>query len=191
MTYFLMILFFLIDGNDTTVLKLQSKFESIKFLQADFNQINSTGSSLTGRFYFKKENNYRIELASNIIISDGSSIWNEDTKRRKVVISNIDEDPLAFSLYDYIYNYPSKCEISEETSDDGFVIILDGKNTDLNFKTAKLWINDRYLINKIVVTDFGGNSFTLSFTNIIIDKSIDGSYFQFEHDGDKKLIDLR
>ena len=100
----MILLLFVQDGS--VVSKLQDKFLSINTLQADFTQSSSSGTSIKGKFLFKKENNYRIILASNIIISDGETIWNKDIERKKVVISNVDEDPLAFSLSDYILYYP-------------------------------------------------------------------------------------
>ena len=189
---FLMLSLFLFQGeSNTTIKKLQDKFNSIQYLQADFSQGSDGENFLSGKFYFFKEDNYRLELPNNIIISDGSSIWNEDTKRNKIIISNVDEDPLAFSLSEYIFEYPSKCSITEEKQSDGFLLILTVRDTNLNFKSAKLWINNNYLIRKIVATDFGGNSFNLQFSNIEIDKSIDKSFFEFKYDGIKKIIDLR
>jgi len=177
--------------DQSMVEKLQEKFESINYLQADFNQSAGSQNSLSGKFYFKKENNYRIDLSSNTIISDGFSIWNIDKKRNKVIISNLDEDPLAFSLSDYIYNYPAKCEVTEEATSDGFILTLSGINTDLNFKTAKLSVNQDYLIKKISVTDFGENTFILKFSNIKINDTINNSLFIYKDDGDAKIIDLR
>lgn len=177
--------------DQSIVEKLQEKFESINYLQADFNQSAGSQNSLSGKFYFKKENNYRIDLSSNTIISDGFSIWNIDKKRNKVIISNLDEDPLAFSLSDYIYNYPAKCEVTEAATSDGFILTLSGINTDLNFKTAKLSVNQDYLIENISVTDFGENTFILKFSNIKINDTINNSLFIYKDDGDAKIIDLR
>ncbi len=188
---FLMIALLFPSQSESTLKKLQTKFESIRYLQADFSQNSNGESSLSGKFYFSKDNNYRIELRNNIIISDGSSIWNEDIKRKKVIISNIDEDPLAFSLYEYIYEYPSKCVVTEEKIDGGYILTLAGENANLNFRTVKLWLNNSYLINKIVVTDFSGSSFMLQFNNIVVDKFIDSSYFEYSKDDNKKIIDLR
>ena len=181
----------LIGNSDGTITKLQNKFESIKYLQADFKQSSKEGKSISGKFYFSKKNNYRIELGNNVIISDGESIWNEDSKRKKVVISRIDEDPLAFSLSEYIYDYPAKCKISEEKVDNGYLINLDASNTDLNFKTARLWINENYLITKISVIDFGGNEFLLNFNNIVIDRVLESDLFIYKIDNSKKIIDIR
>lgn len=177
--------------SESIVKKLQRKFETINYLQADFSQSTGIENSLKGKFYFSKENNYRIELPNNLIISDGVSIWNIDNKRDKVIISNIDEDPLAFSFSEYIFSYPAKCEVTEENTSNGYLITLSGEKSDLNFKTAKLWINENFLINKITVTDFGENVFTLNFLNIVIDKTFSDSLFLFEDNGNKKIIDLR
>ena len=189
--FFVISIIFFQFGNQTVIERLQQKFESINYLQADFSQSAGNQNFLNGKFYFKKENNYRIELSSNTIISDGLSIWNVDKKRNKVIISNLDEDPLAFSLSDYIYNYPAKCEVTEETTTDGFLLTLSGKNTDLNFESARLSVNQDYLIIKITVTDFGGNTFILKFSNIKINDAIDKSFFNYKDDGSNKIIDLR
>lgn len=188
----LVLTLFLFQGNDTTTItKMQTKFESIKYLQADFSQGANSKNFLKGKFYFLKEDNYRLELPNNIIISDGISIWNEDIKRNKVIISNVDEDPLAFSLSEYIYEYPSKCSITEEELDEGYVLNLSAVDSELTFKQAKLWINKNFLIEKILVVDFGGNTFNLQFSNIVIDRSINESLFLYKNIHENKVIDLR
>lgn len=188
---FLIFALFFQSNGETTVQKLQNKFESIENLQADFSQNSNGKSSLKGKFYFSKENNYRIELSKNTIISDGSSIWNHDISRKKAIVSNIEEDPLAFSLSEYIFDYPEKCEVKEEKDGNNYLLILNGEKTDLQFKTAKLWVNTDYLISKISVLDFGGNSFTLNFKNIKIDIPLSNSLFEYINNDNVKLIDLR
>ncbi|MCB0752322.1 MAG: outer membrane lipoprotein carrier protein LolA [Ignavibacteriae bacterium] len=177
--------------SDSLISKMQNKFESINNLQADFVQSSNGQNIMQGNFYFSKDENYRIELKNNTIISNGKSIWNLDNKRSKVIISNIDEDPLAFSLKEYIYDYPEKCDVKEEKNDDGYLLTLTAVNTELNFKTARLWVNNNYLIDKITVVDFGGNSFSLQFKNINVLDKIDDSYFEYKGDSKTKLIDLR
>lgn len=192
MINFIFALMIILPSNaDSTILKLQEKFESINYLQSDFKQSANDGKSISGKFYFSKTNNYRIELSNNIIISDGKSIWNEDKGRKKVVVSNVDEDPLSFSLSEYIYDYPNKCKVSEEKLNNGFLIILDGNDTDLNFKIAKLWINKDYLIEKISVVDFGGNEFLLNFSSIVTNKPLDSKLFKYQENENNKVIDLR
>ncbi len=192
MNLLLMLIFLVMPVNQKdTITKLQNKFEQITYFSADFSQGISGSNSLSGKFYFSKENNYRIELPDNIIFSDGNTIWNRDIKRKKVIISNVDEDPLAFSFYEYIYDYPSKCEVSEKKSGNEIILTLSSRESDLNFKTAQLWISQDYLITKIRVTDFSGSAFSLLFSNINVNNKIDASKFKFQNDADLKVIDLR
>lgn len=174
-----------------TITEMQNKFESITNLQAEFKQSAGSTNFLLGKFYFKKENSYRIELPNNIIISDGKSIWNEDLKRNKVVISSVEEDPLAFSLAEYIYEYPKKCKVIEEKHNNGFLITLLPSDSNLNFKSAKLMINSDFLITKIDVIDFAGNKFVLKFSDIKTDVDLKDSFFVFEDSLNKKIIDIR
>ncbi len=149
---------------DSTIIEMQKKFESISTFKAEFVQTANSKSIMQGQFYFSKNDNYRIELKSNTIISDGNSIWNIDNTRKKVIISNIEEDPLAFSLRDYIYEYPQKCKVTSEKMDKNITIVnLQADDDGLNFKNAKLWISQDYLITKIQFSDYGGNEFHVHF----------------------------
>ncbi len=171
--------------------KIQQKFESIKTLQADFVQTSNNVNLMKGKFYFSQKENYRIELKNNTLISDGSTIWNIDKKRNKVIISNVEDDPLAFSLNEYIYEYPEKCKITTLKMDDYSLIILDSDGANLNFKLAKLWINKDYLITKILIEDFSGGEYEFSFTDIKLNSNLDSEIFIYRENKDYKTIDLR
>jgi outer membrane lipoprotein-sorting protein len=70
------------------------------------------------------------------------------------------------------------------------LLFLDAADTDLKFKSAKLWITNNYLIEKILVVDFAGNLFTLQFSNISIPNRLDDSLFTY-NEPNYKVIDLR
>lgn len=183
-------LVFLQEGS--SIQKVQSKFNSLNNFQSDFVQMSNNKVGLKGKFYFSKENNYRIELQNNIIISNGTTIWNFDKKRNRVVISNVEDDPLSFSLREYIFNYPIKCSITEKKINKNKIVIsLKPRSDEINFKEAKLFLTDNYLINKIEVEDFNGSSFSFIFSNIKVDKNISPKLFQFVNNSDAKIIDLR
>ncbi|MEE9430100.1 MAG: outer membrane lipoprotein carrier protein LolA [Melioribacteraceae bacterium] len=181
-----------VDTNNNTVEKLQKKFDSLTNLQADFVQLTNNEEGMKGKFYFTQKDKYRIELKNNTIISDEISIWNWDKKRDKVIISNIEDDPLSFSLREYIFNYPGKCTVTERSLGGGETLVtLKAENTELNFESANLWITDNNLISKIEVKDFNNNTFGFVFNNIEINKSLKTSLFKFNETGDYKIIDLR
>ena len=191
-SYLITLTVFVLSANSSSIEKVQSKFNNLNNFRSDFIQMSNNKVGLKGKFYFSKENNYRIELQNNIIISNGTTIWNYDKKRNRVVISNIEDDPLAFSLREYIFNYPLKCNITEKKTDQNKIVItLKPKTDELNFKKAKLFLSDNYLINKIKVEDFNGSSFAFIFSNIKVDTHISSKLFQFINNSDAKIIDLR
>jgi outer membrane lipoprotein-sorting protein len=191
-SYLITVISFVVLSSTSSIEKVQTKFNNLNNFQSDFTQMANDKIGLKGKFYFSKENNYRIELQNNIIIADGMTIWNYDKKRNRVIVSNIEDDPLAFSLREYIFNYPAKCDITEEkVNSDKIVITLKPKSTELNFKEAKLFLTNDYLVNKIEVKDFNGSSFAFIFDNIKIDKNISPNLFQFTNNTDAKIIDLR
>jgi outer membrane lipoprotein-sorting protein len=181
-----------VSSNNNTVEKLQKKFNSLTNLQADFVQLTNNEEGMKGKFYFTQKDKYRIELKNNTIISDEISIWNLDKKREKVIISNIEDDPLSFSLREYIFNYPDKCTVTEKKIGNGEMLVsLKANDTELNFESANLWITNQNLISKIEVKDFNNNTFGFVFNNIEINKNLQTSLFKFNETGDYKIIDLR
>ncbi|MFZ1291972.1 MAG: outer membrane lipoprotein carrier protein LolA [Melioribacteraceae bacterium] len=161
-------------------------------LKADFVQSSNNVNVMKGEFYFSQKNNYRIELEKNTIISDGNTIWNIDKPKKKVIISNVDEDPLAFSLREYIYDYPKECKISEERIDqNNSLISLDASETNFNFKKAKLWVNSEFIITKILIEDFSDSNFEFKFSEININLNLSPSIFNFQENKELKIIDLR
>ncbi len=192
-TYYIILFFYIfILPDNSAIKKVQNEFIKLKSLQADFIQISNNKISLKGKFFFNKENHYRIELQNNTIITDGTTIWNYDKKRNRIVVSNMDNDPLAFSLKEYIFNYPAVCKITEEKTIEGKVIItLKPQKENLNFKEVKLWLTNNFLVNKIEVKDYNGSSFAFKFNNIKIDNNINPGLFKPNKNSDAKIIDLR
>ena len=186
------LLHFIAFQNETIISKIQQKFEDTKDLKSDFVQSSNNVNVMKGKFYFFQKNNYKIELEKNEIICNGKTIWNIDKSKKKVIISNIEDDPLAFSLREYIYSYPSKCKVSEEKIDaNNYLITLDAANSDLNFKQAKLWVNEKYLITKILVEDLSNSKLEFAFSNIDININLSKSFFQYNENKEYKIIDLR
>ena len=95
--------------NAESVLKsLQNKFDSITDLTADVAQKNNGQSNLTGKMYFKKENNIRLEVGNQTIVADGKTSWNYNKKNKKVIISDYDEGGSGLLSINYlVYQSPS------------------------------------------------------------------------------------
>lgn len=170
---------------------LQSKFQDINDLSADITQL-SGGQSLSGKLFFKKENSFRFELKDNIIISNGSNVWNYNKKENKVIIDLYDDnDPSAFSINKIIYDYPSKSILTTESDASGDILVLNPRtNTDLAFNVAKIWVNKDNLISKILIESPSWKS-EIRFSNYKLNQNLPEANFIFSPPQGSTIIDLR
>ena len=200
MKLFLMMLFAITlnaQTADEVIQKIQTKFSTVEDLKANFTQeiissLNETPITLTGKFYFKKENNLRIEVKNRTIVSNGITVWNDNQTMNKVIISNYEGDYTSFSLPEIIISYPGLCkkEIVSNVSEFS-VIKLTPNDNQLNFKTALISVNKNDIIEKVVITDFNNMKFTFELDSIKLNTKLSEQLFNFKPTEGAEVIDLR
>lgn len=180
------------NSGEQIVKALQNKFKTINDLSADFHQISNGKTALSGKFYYAKENKLRLELKSLILVSDGETNWNYNKKADKVIISNYNaDDPTILSLEKIINDYPSECSVTAEKANNGSALLFTPNNQALNFKNAKIYINNDNLISKMTVTDKNDGIIQIEFSNYKLNGNISRSMFTFTPPKGSKVIDLR
>lgn len=179
--------------NAEAVLKsLQNKFNSINSLSVNVTQKANSKSALTGKMYFKKENNIRVEFTNQLIVSDGKTSWNYNKKDKKVIISDYDDTGSGVLSINYlVYQYPSECNLSLSSEGGKQVLILTPKSKRNNFGEVKLFINKDDLIDKIITSNQGAGSIEILFSNYSLNPSISDSQFSFTPPEGTSIVDLR
>ena len=179
-------------GNDLLG-SIQKKYKSLTDLSADFKQSTNEKTSLKGKIFYSKENKLRLELKNSTIISDGTLLWNYNKGQKKVVINNASEsDPSSFSINKFLYDYPSKSNVTLEKEDNRNVLVLvPQKESSLNFKKAKIWVNQDYMIIRISVENLSGTNMNLQFSNYMLNQNLPESMFTFSPPEGTNIIDLR
>ena len=180
------------SGGGQLLKTLQNKFNSINDLSADFKQSANGKINLSGKFYYKKENDLRLELKNLMIVSDGTTNWSYNKKENKLIISNYDpSDPSMISLKRIIDEYPTKCTVTDEMENGNNVLVLKPGKPGMNFKIAKLYINSEDLVQKIIMTDQNDALIKIEFTNYKLNQKLNNSTFTFIPPKGSKVIDLR
>ena len=181
-----------------TLKKIQNKFKSITDFSADFSQTiflpnSKQGGSLSGKFYYKRKNKFIVELKNSTIISDGETVWNYDSRQKRVVISSFSDDPTSFSLERYIFDYPALCIVNLVSNEKGKdeIIELVPKDNNIDFQSAKIWKNSDDMISKMEVVDLADTKYTFQLSSIKINQDIPDSKFDFTPPKGIKIIDLR
>jgi outer membrane lipoprotein carrier protein len=179
------------DSTNNLLKSVQSKYNSIKSFTVNFTKSSGSKEDFSGKLFLKKENKLRIELKNNTIITDGETFWNYNKKENKVIINNYDEsEPSELSLNSFINNYPAKSNVSSGEEGNLNTLTFIPKTSDLNFNSAKLYINKDNLVEKVVVKSTSGNS-TISLSGYKLNEDIPDSEFIFSPPKGMKVIDLR
>ncbi len=171
---------------------VQAKFNTIENFSAGIAQTKLDGKHYAGKFYYAKGNKYRIEFKNMLIVSDGNSIWNFNKKINRVVITNLSDNPDAFSFEKFIFDFPGKCKMEiTGKSHNNYEVKFIPLDDDLGFDWAKVTITPDSLIKKIQIADYSGNKFNVDLTNIKINQNIPKNKFTFEPKKGVKIVDLR
>jgi len=172
---------------------VQKKYKSLTDFSADFKQSMNEKSSLKGKIFYSRGNKLRLELKNSTIISNGTILWNYNKGQKKVVINNASgSDPSFFTTDKFLYDYPSKSGVTMEKEDNQDVLVLvPQKESNLNFKKAKIWVNQDYLIIRISVENLSGTNMNLQFSNYNLNRNLPESMFTFSPPEGTNIIDLR
>lgn len=178
------------DG-DSYLKSLQNKFNSIQDFTANVNQSVDGKSTLSGKIFFKKENNIRVEFGNSTIVSDGITSWNFNKKENKVIITDYEEDESVFSINFLVYQFPAQCTLNGEKDGNFRKLTLTPKSRATNLGEVTLWINKDDLIEKVKTNDAATGVIEISFSNIRVNQNLPKSNFQFIPPQGSRIIDLR
>lgn len=176
-----------------SVLKsLQTKFDSITDLRADVTQKNNSRSNLSGKLYFKKENNLRLEFGNQIIVADGKTSWNYNKQDKKVIISDYEENSAGLLSLNYlVYDFPKECDLSLSSEGNKTVLILKPKSKRNNTGDVRLTISKDNLIEKAVIINQASGNMEVSFSNYKLNNNLSESLFTFTIPEGTTIVDLR
>jgi outer membrane lipoprotein-sorting protein len=179
--------------NAETVLKsLQTKFDSITDLTANVSQKVNGKDNLSGKMYFKKENNLKIQFANQTLVADGKTSWNYNEKTKKLIISNYDEESSGMLSINYlVYQYPAECNLELATGGSEQILILKPKSKRNKFGEVKLYITKNNLIDKVMVSNQATGTMEVSFSNYKLNQKFSDSEFSFTPPEGTTVVDLR
>lgn len=172
--------------------KVQDKFDTITDLSANITQSIKGKTNLSGKIYYRKENKMRFEFGNILIVSDGQTSWNYNKKENKVIITSYDDETANhLSIDKMIYEYPSECNLRVDDLDGEKVLVLEPKNSSLNFNSVKLWIDDNNLVTKALFDDPAAGLVQIVLSNYKLNQNLPLSYFSFTLPKGSQIIDLR
>ena len=188
-------------ASEKLALRIEEKYNSLKTLYASFGQETkspdfSTTRKFKGKMYLKNPNKFRIELSSQIAVSDGKYIWIYSEENQQVTKNLVEKSSKFFRpneyLFDFRENYNYRLEGEEKIEKSVcYKMVYTSKNKDEFFeKIIVFFEKETLLARRIEYLDQNDNYTTLSFQDIKVDLKLSDSRFVFKPPKGVELVDL-
>ncbi|MFQ5602255.1 MAG: outer membrane lipoprotein carrier protein LolA [bacterium] len=182
--------------------KVKTKYSKLKTLKAEFEKVyfwELAGETQTtnGTLYLNAENHYRIEIESQIVVTDGETVWSYSKNNNQVIIdllSNTEENPLPRDLMlkyseDFIPHFVGEEKLHNKMT---YRLNLIPKDEEAFIKSMIIWVDKAsWLTIKIVQTDINDNVNSYYVKNVEQNIDLPHSLFTFEIPKDAEVVDLR
>lgn len=174
----------------TVVSKLQSKYESITSIKAEFTQeVSSKGMPAMkseGKVWLRKPGKMRWEYkkpAKDLIVSDGKTIWLFQPDLNQVIErpASMSASSMATDFLSGIGNVEKEFDVKLASLESvNHVLILTPKQEQSSLKKLILEVGkENSIVEKTVITDHFGNQTAVTFTNIKLNTSMKDSLFRY------------
>ena len=192
------------DNKADKLLKIiSSRYKKFKTIKADFvysieSKAEKTHEKQKGTIY-TKGNNFRLDIAGQIIICDNKTVWTYNKEANEVQINNYNPKETAIRLDDIFTMYGKGFfyKMLEEKKDQGkeiSIVELTPKDKKKNYFKIKLTIDKtNQSIMKVLVFDKSGTTHGYSITNQFPNLKLEEHFFSFDTKKYPKVevVDLR
>jgi len=187
--------------SENLALKIEAKYNSLKTLSTSFEQEIkspdfSTLRKFKGKMYLKNPNKFRIEISSQVVVSDGEYIWVYSEENKQVTKNMVKKSSKFFRPNDYLFNfrknYHYKLEGEEKIGKSIYYKMVYISKSEVEFfrKIIVFFEKENLLVKRIEYLDQNENYTTLSFRNIKVNLNLSDSKFVFKPPKGVELVDL-
>lgn len=183
------------------VRKTRQKYESLRYLTLRFQQIfewKLTGEKqeIMGVVHVAPGDKYRVETPTQLIVSDGKTVWTYNKPVDQVIIDKLGEDraPLLRDLVlRYMRDYRAELLGEEELAGRKcWVLLLKAKTPGELVGEIKVWVDaERYIVWQTEEEDANGNRNRYVVTAFEEPPSLSAGLFTFSPPDSAEVIDLR
>lgn len=160
--------------------------------EANINETTSGNALVSG-------DKYRLDIAGQLVISDGTTIWTVLKDSEEVQVNDMTDNDNAFSptkmLTDYSKNYKSKLISKTQALNGVDVYILElTPNKKENFKNVNLYVRRSEMQPyRIEIYDYNGSVYTYTLTSFKPNVTVKAGDFTFVESQypDYEIIDMR
>lgn len=182
--------------------QVSAKYDAYRTIQADFSLSAQQAQGETYEdkgvlFLNKPQQQFRIQLSIQDIISDGKSTWSVLKEDKEVQVSETEHNTERigpnnlFTFYKKGFTYKS---LADEPAAQGKLRVIELTPQDRSsYERIKLRINKKNHIHDVQIFDKSGASYTYTIHTLYVNHSIPRSKFTFNTSNypDYEIVDLR
>ena len=182
--------------------KVKKKYDSIKDAELKFSQqvkfeMSKQEMNANGTLFIKKENKFRLEVESRIVVTDGKTVWSYAPATNQVLIDHfkLDENAitperiLTAAPDDYYASIVGSEKIGKAQTQQ---LKLVPKDDNSLVRTMKLWIDEAtWLMKKVEIVDVNGKKTVYVINDVKLNIGIPDSRFTFQIPDGAEPVDLR
>ncbi len=181
--------------------KTRAKYESIKYLSLRFQQrfewtLTGEVQELRGQVFVAPGDRYRVETSTQVIVSDGKTLWTYNKPTHQVIVDNLgtQRNPL---LRDLILRYTQdyRATLAGEDTVAGrkcWVLELSASDQGEFVPQIKVWVDKReYIIWQVEEKDANGNVNRYKITVFEEPSTLPDRLFHFKVPEGVEVVDLR
>jgi chaperone LolA len=175
--------------------RLQARYQAIDALEADFTQ-SFGGATLRGTLTVRG-GAFRVELPSQTLVSDGTTLWSYSPDDNQVVVQDYTEEDLGFSIGQVFTDYLSvfrptgatQATIGGVRHD---VLALVPRESGTSVRDATLYVRSSDAVpTRVRVHDVNGQTLAFDLANVRLNPSLTSETFTFQPPRGVEVIDLR
>jgi len=187
--------------SEELALKIEGRYDSLKTLSVSFQELIKSQDFTTlrkfkGKMYLKNPNKFRIELLSQVVVSDGEFIWVYSKENKQVTKNRVDKSKDLFRPNNYLFNFRKNYNYEltgEQKIGDKicYKMVYTSKTEEEFFKKITVFFErETLLAQRIEYLDQNDNYTTLSFKEVKPDVVISDSRFIYNPPPGVELVDL-
>lgn len=182
--------------------RIQDAYKDLETLQCTFVQsfnwaLAGEGERHEGTIELKKRDKFRYESPSQIMVTDGETLWRYSVLNKQCIVEDLDQVEDSVLPRQILFEYPDKFEPKDVrvTSLNGrrtFALDLRAEDPAMGFTDVTVWIDaEDSITRKMQWEDESGNTTTYELQDVMLNVEIPDTRFTLDLPGDVKVFDLR
>ena len=183
------------DNPETVARRLQDRYGAAETLTADF--VQSIGSQRVSGTLSVRGDAFRIDLGSQLLVTDGTTLWSYSKDDGQVVVQDYDPAQVGFSVGQLFTDYLDVFRVTGATSAklSGVaheVLTLRPRESGSSVRDATLYVRASDGIpTRVRVHDANGATLAFDLPNVRLNAALPASTFRFAAPAGTEVVDLR